>query len=126
MDWITGIQNAIDYMEAHITEELDYEEIAKQSAANSPVIWKTNCTAERYRNGFPHPDMKILFQRNSQFSGNLCRSIILCTVNNYLTLRITVDQTNKLLCVAYGPYNANSQFFHFIFPAFCYCFAISF
>lgn len=23
MDWITGIQNAIDYMEAHITEELD-------------------------------------------------------------------------------------------------------
>ena len=35
MDWITGIQNAIDYMEAHITEELDYEEIAKQSFSSS-------------------------------------------------------------------------------------------
>ena len=31
MDWITGIQNAIDYIEDHITEELDYAEIAKQS-----------------------------------------------------------------------------------------------
>ena len=29
MDWITGIQNAIDYVEDHLTEELDYEEIAK-------------------------------------------------------------------------------------------------
>ena len=26
MDWITGIQNAINYIEDHITEELDYEE----------------------------------------------------------------------------------------------------
>ena len=31
MDWITGIQNAIDYIEDHITEDLDYAEIAKQS-----------------------------------------------------------------------------------------------
>ena len=31
MDWITGIQNAINYIETHITEELDYEEIACQS-----------------------------------------------------------------------------------------------
>ena len=30
MDWITGIQNAIDYIETHITEELDYEQIAKE------------------------------------------------------------------------------------------------
>ena len=29
MDWITGIQNAINYIEDHITEELDYEQIAK-------------------------------------------------------------------------------------------------
>ena len=28
MDWITGIQNAINYVEEHITEELDYEQIA--------------------------------------------------------------------------------------------------
>lgn len=27
MDWITGIQNAVNYIEDHITEELDYEEI---------------------------------------------------------------------------------------------------
>ena len=31
MDWITGIQNAINYMEEHLTEELDYEKIAKES-----------------------------------------------------------------------------------------------
>lgn len=31
MDWITGIQEAINYMEDHITEELDYTEIARRS-----------------------------------------------------------------------------------------------
>ena len=31
MEWITGIQSAINYIEDHITEELDYEEIAKES-----------------------------------------------------------------------------------------------
>ena len=31
MDWITGIQNAIRCIEDHITEELDYEQIAKES-----------------------------------------------------------------------------------------------
>ena len=31
MDWITGIQNAINYIEDHITEELDYEQVAKVS-----------------------------------------------------------------------------------------------
>ena len=35
MDWITGIQNAIDYIETHITEELDYEQIAKESFSSS-------------------------------------------------------------------------------------------
>lgn len=29
MDWIRGIQKAIDYIENHITDELDYDEIAK-------------------------------------------------------------------------------------------------
>lgn len=31
MDWISGIQNAINYIEDHITEEIDYEAVAKQS-----------------------------------------------------------------------------------------------
>ena len=35
MDWITGIQNAIHYVEDHITEELDYEQIAKESFSSS-------------------------------------------------------------------------------------------
>lgn len=35
MDWITGIQNAINYVEDHITEELDYEQIAKESFSSS-------------------------------------------------------------------------------------------
>lgn len=35
MNWITGIQNAINYIEDHITEELDYEAIAKESFSSS-------------------------------------------------------------------------------------------
>jgi len=31
MDWITGIQNAINYIEDHITGELDYTQIARES-----------------------------------------------------------------------------------------------
>lgn len=30
MDWIVGIQNAINYIENHLTENLDYEQIAKE------------------------------------------------------------------------------------------------
>ena len=30
MDWVMGMQRAIDYVEAHITEDLDYDEIARQ------------------------------------------------------------------------------------------------
>lgn len=35
MDWITGMQKAIDYIEEHITDKLDYEEIAKISFSSS-------------------------------------------------------------------------------------------
>jgi len=35
LDWITGIQNAIDYIERNITEELDYETISKESFSSS-------------------------------------------------------------------------------------------
>ena len=28
MDWITGMQKAIDYIEANLTEEIDYEKVA--------------------------------------------------------------------------------------------------
>lgn len=35
MTWIQGIQRAIDYVEANITEEIDYEEVAKR-AYSSP------------------------------------------------------------------------------------------
>ena len=31
MDWITGIQNAINYIEDHVTEDLDYAQIARES-----------------------------------------------------------------------------------------------
>lgn len=31
MDWISGIQNAINYIEEHLTQELDYEAIARES-----------------------------------------------------------------------------------------------
>jgi AraC family transcriptional regulator len=35
MDWIQGIQNAVHYIEDNITEELDYNEIAKQAYVSS-------------------------------------------------------------------------------------------
>ena len=35
MDWTTGIQRAIDYIEAHIDEPLDPEEIARQAYSSS-------------------------------------------------------------------------------------------
>lgn len=34
MDWITGLQNAIDYIEDHITDELDCNVIAQQAACS--------------------------------------------------------------------------------------------
>ena len=35
MDWITGIQRALDYTEAHLTGEIDYE-VAAKAACSSP------------------------------------------------------------------------------------------
>lgn len=35
MNWAAGIQKAIDYIEEHITEELDYGEIARRSFSSS-------------------------------------------------------------------------------------------
>lgn len=34
MDWITGIQNAIDYLEEHLTEEIDYTAVAREAACS--------------------------------------------------------------------------------------------
>jgi len=35
MNWIQGIQRAIDYVEANITEEIDFEEAARQACSSS-------------------------------------------------------------------------------------------
>lgn len=35
MDWISGIQRAIDYTEAHLTEEIDFEAVARAAASSS-------------------------------------------------------------------------------------------
>ena len=35
MDWITGMQKAIDYIEANLTEEIDYEKVATKSFSSS-------------------------------------------------------------------------------------------
>lgn len=35
MDWIQGIQNAIDYIEEHLTEPIDYEQLAKVAFSSS-------------------------------------------------------------------------------------------
>ena len=35
MDWIKGLQRSIDYIEAHLTETIDYESVASQSFSSS-------------------------------------------------------------------------------------------
>lgn len=35
MDWITGIQRVLDYTEAHLTGDIDYEEAAKQAYSSA-------------------------------------------------------------------------------------------
>ena len=35
MNWIIGMQSAIDYIEAHLTEDIDYIEVAKQAYSSS-------------------------------------------------------------------------------------------
>ncbi|MEL7623127.1 MAG: AraC family transcriptional regulator [Clostridiales bacterium] len=35
MDWITGIQRSLDYTEAHLTEKIDYEAVAKQACSSA-------------------------------------------------------------------------------------------
>jgi AraC family transcriptional regulator len=35
MDWITGIQRALDYTESHLTGEVDYEEVAREAASSA-------------------------------------------------------------------------------------------
>lgn len=35
MDWVQGIQNAIEYIEEHITENIDYKEVAKAAYSSS-------------------------------------------------------------------------------------------
>ena len=35
MDWITGIQSAIDYVEEHLTEDIDYDEVAKEAVCSN-------------------------------------------------------------------------------------------
>ena len=35
MDWVTGMQRAIDYMEEHLTDELKYEKIASLAYCSS-------------------------------------------------------------------------------------------
>ena len=35
MDWIQGIQNAIDYIEEYINDDIDYDKVAKAAYSSS-------------------------------------------------------------------------------------------
>jgi AraC family transcriptional regulator len=35
MDWIQGMSNAIDFMEAHLLEPIDFDEIARQACSST-------------------------------------------------------------------------------------------
>ncbi len=41
MDWITAMQNALDYIEAHLTENIDYEKIAADSFFSNHYFQRT-------------------------------------------------------------------------------------
>ena len=41
MDWVSGFQKAIDYIEEHLTEDLDYERIAAQSFSSACHFQRT-------------------------------------------------------------------------------------
>ncbi len=34
MNWISSLQKAIDYVENHITEKIDFEEVAKEACSS--------------------------------------------------------------------------------------------
>ena len=44
MNWIQGIQRAIDYVEANITEELDFDDVTRQ-AFSSPFHFQREAPA---------------------------------------------------------------------------------
>lgn len=53
MDWISGMQNAIDYIEDNICEKLDYNEIAKMACVSNFHFQRIfnvlfNCTIGEY------------------------------------------------------------------------------
>ena len=58
MEWISGIQNAINYIEDHITEPLDYEAIARrvirdaegENVSREVLDEYANPDSDRYRN----------------------------------------------------------------------------
>ena len=35
MDWITGMQKAVDYIEDHLSETIDYEKVAAECFSSS-------------------------------------------------------------------------------------------
>ena len=41
MDWITGIQRALDYVEAHLTDEIDFDRVAAESFSSSYHFQRT-------------------------------------------------------------------------------------
>ena len=59
MDWVTGIQRALDYTEAHLLGEVDYEETAREACSLAFLFQN----ALRLHAGRPHPDASPGFCR---------------------------------------------------------------
>ena len=49
MDWIQGIQRAIDYVEEHITDEIDFEETAGVCLPSGDFLSVLRKTLNPYR-----------------------------------------------------------------------------
>lgn len=73
MDWITGMQKAIDYIEANLTEDIDYERVAAESFSSSYHFQRVFSILCGYTLGEYDPHRKILnFQKTSNLFQKTC------------------------------------------------------
>ncbi len=78
MDWITSIQRAVDYMESHICEPINYEETAKQAYSSSFHFQRVFHILCGYTLG-EYLRMRRLSLAGSELASSDCRVIDICT-----------------------------------------------
>lgn len=68
MDWITGIQRALDYTEEHMAEEIVYETAAKQAYSSSSFSENIRHAVRLFfRRLYPHAPIDARGGRSAAF-----------------------------------------------------------